>query len=373
MRINRYLSNQLLTAMLFVVLGLSCVIWLSPQLRFLDWIVNRGLPLTIFLKLTVLLFPTWLSIVLPVACFASMLFIYNKLANDREIVVMAAAGISPMRIGAPAIAIAMVVTVISYLMSLYLMPTSYRAFKELQFQIRHNYTDLLIREGIFNTITPGVTVYVSERGNNGELRGIWVHDERDPQKTITLIAEKGALVVRGDAPRVFMTNGNRQSRDRRGGRVSLLYFERYTVDLGRLKATSQRGFRDQNEQYLTDLLNPTDQVTGAKNFSEFVAEGHYRLASPLLALAMTIIGLAVLLRGELSHRGQSYRLTVAIASAGAIEALGLAGKFLAAKDPLFIPLQYGAMILPMIIGLIILAHHRLPRPGVPDESALAAG
>ena len=93
MRIIRYLSGQIVTAMLFIVVSMTCVIWLSQSLRFVDLIVNRGLPIPSFIYLTLMLMPTWLSIVLPIAAFAATLFVYNKMTNDREMVVLAAAGL----------------------------------------------------------------------------------------------------------------------------------------------------------------------------------------------------------------------------------------------------------------------------------------
>ena len=90
MRITRYLIHQIVIAMAFIVVSLTCVIWLSQSLRFVDLIVNRGLPIPTFIFLTVMLMPTWLSIVLPIASFAATLFVYNKMTNDREMVVMSA-------------------------------------------------------------------------------------------------------------------------------------------------------------------------------------------------------------------------------------------------------------------------------------------
>ncbi|MDA1310490.1 MAG: LptF/LptG family permease, partial [Proteobacteria bacterium] len=160
MSINSYIAKQLLIAILIVVVSLTCVIWLSQSLRFVDMIVNRGLPLATFIYLTMLLLPTWLSIVLPIAGFAGVIFIYNRMTGDREIVVLEASGLSPLRLARPAIFVSVGITLICYVMTLYLIPLSYRAFKELQFQIRHNYTDVLLREGVFNTIGNDITVYV---------------------------------------------------------------------------------------------------------------------------------------------------------------------------------------------------------------------
>lgn len=376
MSINSYIAKQLLTAVLVVVVTLTCVIWLSQSLRFVDMIVNRGLPLATFVYLTMLLLPTWLSIVMPIAGFAAVLFIYNRMTGDREIVVLEASGLSPMRLARPALLVSVVITLLCYVMTLYLIPLSYRAFKELQFQIRHNYTEVLLREGVFNTIAKNITVYVRARQKSGELSGIIVHDNRDQNQQVTLIAERGAFVVTEAGPRVFMQNGNRQSRDNVTGRTSLLYFDRYTVDLGGSKSVTQRAWRDQNELFLPELLNPTEEETSPKNFNEYIAEGHSRLSTPLLGLALPILGLAVLLRGEFSRRGQPWRILVAITAAILLEGLGLGAKFIATKQPWMIPLMYVVTIAPAAIAAMLLSRRRIKRPmaePIPSPDPAGAG
>ena len=101
MQVNTYFAKQLVLAFMVVVISLTCVVWLSQSLRFIDLIVNRGLPLPTFIYLTILLLPTWLSIVMPIAIFASSLYIYNRMLVDREIIVLVAAGLSPWRLSSP--------------------------------------------------------------------------------------------------------------------------------------------------------------------------------------------------------------------------------------------------------------------------------
>ncbi|NQW10853.1 MAG: LPS export ABC transporter permease LptF [Alphaproteobacteria bacterium] len=362
MRITRYLIHQILLAMVFIVVSMTCVIWLSQSLRFVDLIVNRGLPIPTFVFLTVMLMPTWLSIVLPIASFAATLFVYNKMTNDREMVVMSAAGLSPMRLARPALLVAVATTGLCYLMTLYLVPMSYRAFKELQFQIRHNFEHLVLHEGEFRTVGDGLTVYVRAREAEGELAGIVVHDQRESDKTVTLVAERGALVSTPDGPRVIMVNGSRQERVTNSGRVNILYFDRYTIDLGRIQGDVERTFRDQNELFLADLLWPTVTITDSRNFNEYVAEGHQRLTSPLLALTLTAVGLAVLLSGQFSRRGQTVRLIVAVILAGVVEAGGLGTKYLAAKDPWLLSVMWAAVLGPFLLALVALSRRRLKRP-----------
>lgn len=362
MRIDRYVIRQILAAMLIVVVSLTCVIWLSQSLRFIDMIVNRGLPLATFIYFTVLLMPTWLSLVLPIACFAATMFVYSRMSGDRELVVLTASGLGPIGLARPALVVALAVTVIGYVLSLYLIPVSYRGFKELQFQIRHNYTNVLLREGVFNSMGDNVTVFVRARQADGALTGIIVQDDREADESITLLAESGALILDDDAPKVLMVNGNRQARDNRTGRITILYFDRYTVDLGGLREAVQRTARDQNELFINDLMNPTEQVTQPRNFGKYIAEGHSRLVTPLLGLALPLIGLVVVLRGEFSRRGRTARLVVAVLLVGLVQAAVLGAKYAAAKELGLLPLMYGVAVLPILVCLTLLARQKMRRP-----------
>ena len=92
--VSRYIFYQLAVGMVVVSCGLATVIWLTQSLRFVESIVNRGLSVSVFLNLTVLLLPNFLTIVLPIAMFTVVLFTYAKLNSDREIMVLKAAGFS---------------------------------------------------------------------------------------------------------------------------------------------------------------------------------------------------------------------------------------------------------------------------------------
>ena len=266
-----------------VVISLTCVVWLSQSLRFIDLIVNRGLPLPTFIYLTVLLLPTWLSIVMPIAIFASSLYIYNRMLVDREIVVLVATRFKPLAPIVPCCNCSFAVTALCYSMTLYLIPVSYQAFKELQFKIRHNYTDILLREGTFNAVGKDITVYIRERNLEGELSGIIINDERNSTEGVTVIAESGALLVTEKGPQVFMRNGNRQSRNTETGQVALLYFDSYTVDLGGLIQFHSGPGKIKTNSLSTNYLTQKLSMKTLKNI-KYIAEAHYRITAPLLAL-----------------------------------------------------------------------------------------
>ncbi len=357
--ITRYIFNQLLAAALFVTLALTMVIFLVGSLRWIGYIVNRGLPASTFLYFIGLTMPFFMSLILPIAVFCATLFIYYKLVMDSELVVLRASGMSQLQLARPAIVLTVLTVIVVYSITLYFLPASYSAFKDLQNEIRNDYSAVLLQEGVFNNIADGITVYVRERGSDGELRGILVHDNRQADRPVTMMAERGALVRSAQGPRVVMVNGNRQQMDRLGGGLSLLYFDRYTVELSQLQGSIHARWREPRERYLDELFNPTDDPNDQSNYNELIAEGHQRLIAPLYVLAFVMIALAALLSGHLNRRGQTRRVLVAIVCVAGLEGLSLGLNDLAVRSLDAIPVMYAVALLPSVGALVVLL--RQPR------------
>ena len=357
-RYQRYLLRQLIGPFLLVTLGLTAVVWLSQSLRIIDLIVNKGLSFSAFLLMSMLVLPTFLSAILPIALFCSLLFVYNKLTIDSELVSLRAAGVSQWSLAKPALAMATIIVVISYAIIMYVMPVSHREFKERQFVLRGDHSALLLEEGTFNTLTEGVTVYIRGR-KGGTLHGILVHDAREQERPVTMMAEQGILVQTGEGPRFILINGHRQRIDRDSSRLSLLNFERYTMDLTEFIRQEGARWREPRERFIDELFDPASE--GAERLrGKFLSEAHNRIVSPLFAYVLAAIGLAALLSGNVDRRGQWRRILVAIAAAVMFEAVALFLVNATAKNSNLIPLMYLNPVL-MIAGAMALARRRLPR------------
>ncbi|AFX99088.1 hypothetical protein A1OE_904 [Candidatus Endolissoclinum faulkneri L2] len=353
-----YVLRQIVTAMLFIIISLTFVIWLSQSLRFVDLLVNRSLSINTFIYLTIMLMPTWLSIVLPIASFASMLFVYNKMTVDQELLVMAAAGLSPIRLSQPAFFVAIATTGLCFLLNTYLIPMGYRVFKELQWQIKHNMENIIPREGEFCSLGDNITIYFHTFQANGNLLGIMLHDQRNPAKLITFVAEKGILVNTPKGPHAVMINGNRQEHEVKTKHINILYFDYYLIDLGK-NEQEKRSYREINELFIYQLLNPTDSVNTNSSASELIAEGYQRLSSPLLPISLSAIGLAVMLSTKFSRHRQSTKIILAVLLAVATESLACVSKYLVTKSSPMIALMWLTVILPLILSIISLSCVRL--------------
>jgi lipopolysaccharide export system permease protein len=340
--------------MIFVTVVLSFVIWLTQSLRFVDLVVNRGLPVTEFLWLAMLILPRWLAGILPVACVVAVVYVYNRLIADRELVVLRAAGCSNLRLARPAVLLALVTMLFAYLLNIYLLPVSYRQFKELLQAARSDYSSILLQEGTFHTLPGPITVFIRERVGSGRFNGILVHDASDPEEPVTMMAESGALVETQDGSRIVLINGNRQQFSRDSGGVSFLAFEKHSLDLNLATGVARGGRkRGPEEMFLWELFDPVLK-TGAAAIA-YRAEGHSRIVSPFMALGFVVTALAILLAGDFSRRGQGNRVVLAITLVIALQTSGIAAHNLAGNAARAIPLLYANIALPVIIGLIALS------------------
>jgi lipopolysaccharide export system permease protein len=353
--LNRYILRQCFSVMIFVTGALTAAVWLAQSLRLVDLIVNRGLSAEMFLYLAILILPRFLDIVLPIGAFIAVLFVFNRLVTESELVVMRAAGISPFSLAKPVLELAGIAFLFLMLLSVYFLPSSNREFKDLQFEIRNRFVSSLLQEGAFTTISDKLTIYIGSRNDRGEVIGLLIDDERDPHRPLTILAERGAVAATPGAPRNNMVNGNRQQYDRDTGKLSVLTFERYVLDLDMLRDAPEVRFREAQERFLGELFFPSEDIDPGTR-EAFLVEANERLTVPLTAFSFAIIPLACLLPGEFNRRGQLKRVLIAIGCALTFQALDLAVKNLEGRYAAAIALSYFVDLLPFALGLGILLH-----------------
>ena len=346
-RIDRYMFRQLTVALVAVTGGLAVLIWLIQSLRFVELVVNRGLSFGVFLQLTGLLLPSFVAVILPITIFVVVQFVYQRLAGDRELTVMRAAGLSPLSLARPALCLAVLVMIAGYLLNLWLVPLSLSAFREFQWEIRNRVAAFLLQEGVFTSMSDDLTVYVRSRDRDGTLRGILVDDARQPGAHATILAERGRLDEGPNGPRVLLSNGNRQELDRQTGRLNILSFSENAIDLAQASRSESVRPLDMTEVTLAELLDP--HPINSQDIPKWRAEAQKRLSSPLTAVSFSLVALLSVLTGRFRRHGGMMRPVLAIAGIVALLGSGLAVGNLAARDNDLLPLVWLHAIVPGVI------------------------
>ena len=103
--LGSYVSKQIISITVFVILILVFAVFLTQSLRIIDWTLNRGLAFSTFMTMASLQMPFFLVVLFPIAPFASTLFVYSRLITDSELIVMRAAGVGNWSLARPGLAV----------------------------------------------------------------------------------------------------------------------------------------------------------------------------------------------------------------------------------------------------------------------------
>ena len=354
-RLSLYILCQLLGPVALLTLLMTCVIWLTQLPRLLDMVINRGQSAPTFLYLTSLLIPSLLVIILPIAFFFGTLFTLSRLNGDSELVVMASAGYSQRQLAAPVFMAALIVMAITWVCAVWLMPMGQRALSAKVVDISADIGAALLNAGEFQTPAKGLTVFIHQMGNNGQISGILVHDNRDAARPITYITQRGVLAQTQGGSRLIMYDGTVEQSAAGGSQLSVLNFKNYSLNLDQFAGPARITLRRSNERYLDELLNPTETRGITKEIrNSWLAESHNRLAQPLYCLAFAMIALAAILRGRRQRGALAMRLTGASLAAAALRIAGYGVAGPAASHPSLFGLFYAIPLIGVLLAWMVL-------------------
>ena len=354
--IDRYIAAQILTGLLVVSLVLLGIAWFSQIIRLLSYLVNNNLSMMTFLRMTSLLLPDLIVIIMPVSLFAVVLFVYNRLISDKELVIMEASGLTPRRLARPALRVALAIAAASYFITLYLSPVYSVKYRNFIFEARNDLSALLIKEGEFNQLTQGVTIYVKSAANN-VLSDIFITDSRVEGSSRTIIAQRGVVTATKNNIILALENGSVQEKAK--DKYTFGSFERYTADLGVIAASEGRKPRP-DELGFFDLVYARELGFAANDgaYARYLAELHKRLLSPLCNIILVLVALLSALKSPLNRRVGGAGPAFAVLGLLAVEAFFISAQNLLQVRRFAWPPIYAAFALSIYALLKWLASER---------------
>lgn len=350
MILTKYILKQLLLGFMLILLGMTALVWLTQSLRMIDMIVTKGVPLAVFLEMTLLVLPNFIQILSPLALFAVILFIFSRMEADKEIMVMKAIGMSNKQIMLPAFILAIILTLLGYLLTIQIIPKSHEELSELKWRVRNDLSHLLLQEGQFNTLNNGLTLYVKERSSDGSVNGVMAYDAKDPNNISILIAEKGFIFQETDGFQLVFQKGTRQEYNPKTKKFSILKFNKYNMFFSDKKQNSKTRTLDESEHSLSYLFSvKKEDVNNPVLYRKYKTEALKRLTKPLYNLTFMLLAMFAILSPFYNRRGQMGRINFIVLATIIVQSLALAFENLTAKNLWFSPLLFLNIFVPVII------------------------
>ena len=309
---DRYFIRQLIGIFIILLLILTGLAWMVQIMSMMKFLMNYGVELTNFLGLTMMMVPFILSIIVPFVTFISILFVYNKMIGDNEIVVMMASGYSPARIAKPALILAGILTAIHMILNIWIVPVTQAKFYDTQWNLRYGLAHMKLQESAFTEMSHGLVVYV-DRVSGHDLNQVMLSDTRSSNSEMIIFAKNGKLVNTMRGLSIVMTDGSLQTQG--SGKV-IGNFEKFDMDLSITEKNNNSAFKARRMPTAA-LFQTTNEQLSIKQQKTVMTEICNRILGPLMNFILAVLCVTILLRSSLLRRRASF------APAGAVIAMSV--------------------------------------------------
>jgi lipopolysaccharide export system permease protein len=278
--ISQYIFRRVLKASVALTSLIIGIVWLTQSLRFIDMIVNHNISLFGYFKIIIFLLPDLMATVIPICFLISAIFVFNKLTTENELPILSAVGMSDFEIYKPVGLLGVGITVFILFINIFVVPASFKKFRDSEFNMRNEFSSSLIREGSFNFLRKA-TIFVQSRSSDGAMNNVFIFNNHK-DKEIVVVAEKGYFHTQNKSAYLDLFKGFRLEQEQ-GKEPKEFEFEELNYDLSdRFQGAEERSFKPY-EKPISELIFPD------KNLSEVMqarmrAEGHQRLLNPTLTI-----------------------------------------------------------------------------------------
>lgn len=332
-RLDRYLAKEILLPFGAALLFLTQLLLVTQLLARADILFGAGVAASDVLGVVLALLPHLLGYVMPVSFLLGAILGVGRLADDREIMAIGAAGVSPVRLVRVPLLLGVVLAAVGVWFSVEVEPAGLREaqyrFNEI---IKRNVT-ANVRAGTFFEEIPQYTVYTESVGKDG-WRNVLISDRTDPSAPVLALARRGRLepVGAGEEMRLVLEGGEVHREEAQAEEYVQADFRRAEIALGLGTAMTDKNVlsgstKAMSMDELAERARPGPGRT-AEQALPFEVALQRRIASPLAVLAFALMAVPI---AAMRKGGRAAGIGAAVAGVLAHYLLLRAGEVLAEK------------------------------------------
>jgi lipopolysaccharide export system permease protein len=318
--VDRATLKEMAAAFGLGLMVFTFVLLTNKILRLVELIVNKGVGILTVLQLFLYILPYSLVVTIPMSILLATLATFTRLGADGELLALRGAGLSLLRLTRPAVWFGLAASALTFLITIWILPFSNHAFKNLVFQMTQRQAAVGIQEGVFNSDFEGLILYVERVDQKTQrLEGIFLVDSRNPAERRVVVARNGRFTSDPQNLRMGLSLSQgtiHLSAAELSGRYRLLTFSDYslTLDMGRtLTDPVQRPLGEQ-ELTLAELRERAATLRAqGRNYHPSLVEFHKKLAIPVSCVLFSLVGVPLGSRFRKGGRGLSLAVSVAFA------------------------------------------------------------
>ena len=319
--IDRYISGQILTTLIWTVCMLSLMLVVANAMRqLLELLMTHGLPLSYILSFIGDLLPFSMIYSIPWGVLLAVLLVFGKLSSENELVALRANGIGILRICTPVFLITLGCLALCLWINLYVAPECERRFKELAFKLASTEPLALFGSDEVIDAFPNRKIYVG-RKNGTTLEDLHIYEMNAQQVPVRVIyAKRGTLEVDKENQRILLRIYDARYEDRDESDVNDLRLMHYgisvqegvfPISLQELIAKAHSSQRP-TELTLSHLQQAMEQKEG-KQLTILRTELSKRFSNSLAVITFVLIGIPLAITAQRRETSIGIAISICVA------------------------------------------------------------
>jgi lipopolysaccharide export system permease protein len=361
--VDRYLAKEILLPFLAGLLFLTQLLLATQILARADVLFGSGVSLLDVGAIVIALLPNVLGYVLPIAFLLGTVIGVGRLSEDREVIALGAAGISPARLVRVPLALGVVAAAAGLFISTTLEPAGFAAARaRLNDVVKRNVTND-VRPGTFYDQIPGYTLY-AERARRGAWENVLISDRSNPAAPVLALAGKGRLepVGAGQEMRLVLDGGELHREQADSDEYVAAEFGHAEVVIGLGTALTDRNSLARSAKEMT--MQAFDARIAAERARGDLAQAwryegykHRRLAQPLAILPFALLAVPL---GASRRVGRAFAMSATVLMVIAQYLLQRTGEVIAQRGalPAWLSLQLPTIVLSIAAAALIVVQAR---------------
>ncbi|MBY7649226.1 MAG: permease [Candidatus Liberibacter europaeus] len=296
-----YIYRRIFRAFLLSCLFIVSIAWTIQILQHINIASNNIQSTIILLKISYLIFPTIIAIVVPFCFITEVTQTLASMHKNSELLIIDNTGYSRIALIKPVLFLATFLSIFLLILENTAEPKFRLAIKNLTAQAEFNLILSALENNVFSRVDNGIYISVTKRYPNNTLQGVFMSDARDHEVRKIYYAQKGFIDL--DNRSLILQNGELQQKLLKSNDVSIMKFDYYSTDIQSIKGAPTIKIRAE-DQSLSFLLNPdpNDPTYNKKMVGAYQSELHQRITKWLFPI---IFGLVAIVATEKSGGSRS--------------------------------------------------------------------
>ena len=205
--VYRKIAKDCTKFFLTTIFTISLIIWVLQAVNYLDFVIEDGHGFIVYFKYTLLSFPKILSRIFPFAIFLSFAYIFLKYENKNELVIFWNFGIKKINFINFFVKLSFFFVLLSLLLNAVIVPMSQDKARSFIRSSDLDFFESILKPKKFIDIIKNLTIYFDEKGEDGELKNIFLNDKSSETESQTTFAKTGILKERDNTRLLILYDG----------------------------------------------------------------------------------------------------------------------------------------------------------------------